>query len=124
MNSKQKKNILVEKADKLAYRVYKLSKSFPKEELFGLTSQLRRAALSIPLNIIEGFARQRAKEYIRFLEIAYASLKETKYILFFACREKYLSKVDYENVIKLAEEIGKILWSKIKNLRQRTESGN
>jgi four helix bundle protein len=117
MNSEQKKNILLEKADKLAFQVYRISKNFPKSEIFGLTSQLQRAALSIPLNIIEGFARQRNKEYVRFLEVAYASLKETKYLLFFAYRENYLSKVDYENIIKLAEEVGKILWSKIKKLK-------
>ncbi|HDZ54691.1 MAG TPA: four helix bundle protein [Candidatus Nealsonbacteria bacterium] len=118
MSKEQTKNILLEKADKLAFQVYQVSKKFPKSELFGLTSQVQRSALSIPLNIIEGFARQRPKEYVRFLEVSYASLKETKYLLYFAHREKYITKIDYEKIIQLAEEIGKIIWSKINKLKQ------
>ena len=55
-------NPLIEKSDELAHLVYKITKDFPKEELYGLVSQIRRAAVSIPLNIIEGFARKGAKD--------------------------------------------------------------
>jgi four helix bundle protein len=66
--------------------IYKLTRNFPKEELYGITSQLRRAAISIILNIIEGYARRKGrncKVYLNFLETAYGSLKETKYLIFF-----------------------------------------
>jgi len=115
--NKEQKNILLEKADEFSFLVYKLTKDFPKSEIFGITSQLRRATLSIPLNIIEGFARSSIKTHRRFLEIAYASLKETKYLLYFSCREKYISKKSYEEIINLSEEIGKILWTKIQTLK-------
>jgi len=74
-------NITLAKADELAHKVYKISKKFPKSETYELGSQLRRAGLSVSLNIIEGFARNNQKEFKRFLEISYASLKEVMYIL-------------------------------------------
>ena len=115
-------NPLVEKSDKLAYSIYKISRNFPKEELYGLTSQLRRAVLSIPLNIIEGFARKGSKDYRQFLHIAYSSLKETKYLLFFSYRENYLNKNEYQEILNLAEEIGKMLWASLKTMDQRIKS--
>lgn len=111
-------SILLPKTDKFVHLIYSSSKNFPKEEIFGLTSQLKRAALSIPLNIIEGFARQSQKEYRRFLKISYASLKETKYLLHFAYVEKYLDNKNYQNLLNLAEELGKILWTSIKTLKR------
>lgn len=110
-------SILVKKVDVFAHLVYQLSRQLPKEELFGLSLQLRRAVISIPLNIIEGFARQSRKEYRRFLEIAYGSLKETKYLLYFTYSEKFISKKDYIAVLNLAEEIGKILWVTIQKIK-------
>ncbi len=112
------KDILTLKADELAHEIYKLTKKFPKEELFGITSQLRRAALSVILNIVEGFARNRKKEYIHFLEIAYGSLKETKYLLHFSYKESYYNSEEYKPIINLAEEVGKLLWAKIQNLKK------
>lgn len=112
-------NILLKKADEFAYTIYKISKKFPKEEIYGLTSQIRRAAISVPLNVIEGFARQNKNEYRRFLEIAYGSLKETKYLLYFVQREKIIEAEDYREIIELSEEIGKIIWSTIKNIKDK-----
>lgn len=68
-----------ELADELAVSIYQVTKGFPKEEVYGLTSQMRRAAVSIPSNIVEGCAREGQSEYIRFLEIAFASLRELHY---------------------------------------------
>jgi len=104
------------KMDTYVHLVYQITKNFPKEELYGATSQLRRAALSVILNYIEGYARGRDKVHKNFLEISYGSLKETKYLLHFSLVEKYLSKKEYEQSIKLAESIGAMLWGIIKNL--------
>jgi four helix bundle protein len=122
MNNEQrtiKDDPLSEKADELAHLVYKATKKFPKEELYGLTSQLRRAALSVPLNIVEGFARKGSRDYRQFLYIAYGSLKETKYLLNFAFEEGYLKEKEYGDISSLAEEVGKILWSSIKTLERK-----
>lgn len=66
-------------ADDLAVLIYMLTTAFPREELYGLTAQMRRAAVSIPSNIVEGCARESRTEYLRFLEIAFGSLRELHY---------------------------------------------
>lgn len=79
--------------------VYILTESFPRDELFGVTSQFRRASMSVILNYIEGYARRkgsRGKVYNNFLEISYGSLKESKYLVYFSYTENYLTKHDYE----------------------------
>ena len=101
---------LKNKMDSFAHLVYRLSKSFPRDEMYGVTSQLRRAALSVILNYIEGYARIKDKVYVNFLEIAHGSLKESKYLLAFAFEEKYIALNDYQEVQKLADEIGAMLW--------------
>jgi len=102
---------LKRKMDEYVHLVYRLTKGFPREELYGVTSQLRRAALSVILNYIEGYARIRSKVYKNFLETSYGSLKESKYLLHFSLVEKYLTKEEYRQVLKLADEIGAMLWS-------------
>ncbi len=103
------------KMDNYVHLIYKTSKNFPREEIYGITSQLRRAGLSVILNYIEGYARQKDKVYKNFLEISYGSLKETKYLLHFCLIEKYLLKENYQKLIKLSDEIGAMLWKTIKN---------
>lgn len=102
--------------DEYVHMIYRITKNFPREELYGVTSQLRRAALSVILNYIEGYARGRDKVHKNFLEISYGSLKESKYLLHFSLVEKYLAKEDYERTIKLAERIGAMLWGIIEKL--------
>jgi len=68
-----------ELADELAVLIYHVTREFPREEVYGLTSQMRRAAVSIPSNIVEGCARESQSEYLRFLEIAFGSLRELHY---------------------------------------------
>ena len=80
---------------------------------------MRRAALSVILNYIEGYARTSDKQLKNFLNISYGSLKESKYLLFFAYREKYINKKDYDELINLAEEIGAMLWTTIKGLKEK-----
>ena len=122
MEQKTNNNITVRKADELARLVYKLTRDFPKEEMFGLTSQIRRASLSIPLNVIEGYARSASKSYRQFLDIAHGSLKETKYLLYFACNEGYLKEEGYKEAIKLSDEVGRIIWSVRQSIKQKTET--
>ena len=116
MEHKSYHDKLKQKMDDYVHLVYKLTKNFPKEELYGVSSQLRRATLSIILNYVEGYARGRDKVYKNFLEISYGSLKESKYLLHFSLIESYLSKTDYKQAIEKAEEIGAMLWGVLKNL--------
>jgi len=101
--------------DEYAHAAYKITKSFPKDELFGITSQLRRAALSVILNYIEGYARRKNKVNTNFLEISYGSLQESKYLIKFSLEEQYLSTDEYEKLFKLSEEIAAMLWSTLSN---------
>lgn len=78
----------------LAKTVYVATKGFPSEERYGLTSQIRRAALSVPTNIVEGSARRTQRDYTHFLSIAWASLKETEYLLLFATELGFLEAED------------------------------
>jgi four helix bundle protein len=78
------KNLIVwQKSNELALRVYKLTEDFPKKETFGITSQLRRAALSIPTNIVEGYGRRSKTELSHFIDMARGSLAETEYLPYF-----------------------------------------
>jgi len=78
-------------ADDLTVAVYERTRSFPKEETYGLTSQLRRASYSVPANIVEGASRESKKDYLHFLYIARGSLSETQYFIHLARRLDYLS---------------------------------
>lgn len=104
-----------------AKHVYRVTKKFPRDELYGMTSQLRRASLSIVLNFIEGFARRRGKNckvFKNFLEISFGSSKETKYLIYFAYTENYINTTDYEQLMKSSDEIGKMLWHIIKSYKK------
>jgi four helix bundle protein len=114
-------NTILLKADLLAHEIYKITNSFPKTELYGVTSQLRRAALSVPLNIIEGYSRFKIKPHINFLEIAYGSLKETHYLIDFCVKEKFIKDSDYDELLNLCVEIEKMLYSKIKTLKKNAK---
>ncbi|MDX9783065.1 MAG: four helix bundle protein [Parcubacteria group bacterium] len=109
---------LKSKMDKYAFNVYKNTKKFPKDELFGIVSQLRRSALSVILNYIEGYARLGEKQYRNFLLMSFGSLKESKYLLFFSYREGYLEKEEYNKLLNLADEIGAMLWTTIQGIKR------
>ena len=97
-------------ADALAFDIYTITSNFPKEEMFGLSSQLRRAALSIPTNIVEGYSRRGNKELIHFISISLGSLAETKYLLSFSHRLNYISSEEYEAIKAGHDLLGKKLW--------------
>lgn len=105
-----------ERADEFAFEVYKETKGFPEEELYGMTSQFRKAAPSVPTNIVEGCARQGKREVRQFANIALGSLGEVRYLLDFSFRMKYLSEVNYKRLEGLGEEVGKLLWKFYKAL--------
>ncbi|NLX90367.1 MAG: four helix bundle protein [Firmicutes bacterium] len=110
------KLIVWQKAHELVLKTYEITKDFPKDEQFGLTSQIRRAAVSIPSNIVEGKARGSNKEYKRFLLMARGSLEEVKYQLFLAKDLNYIDEEKYKGVLNLAMETGKLLAGLIKKL--------
>ena len=99
------------KAHDLTLTLYKETKSFPREELFGLTSQIRRAASSIPANLAEGFGRDSDKELARFIQIAQGSAYELEYHLLLAYELKYLNESAYSSLKSQTIEIQKMLRS-------------
>lgn len=105
--------------DEFVNKVYDCTVTFPKEEVFGLTSQLRRASLPVVLNYIEGYARRRDKVFKNFLDISYGSLslKESKYLIYFSHKRKYINDKQYDELIHLSDRIGKMLWGIIIKLK-------
>lgn len=99
-----------QKADLLAHKIYDVTEAFPKSEMFGLTSQLRRAALSVPANIIEGYARNSHNEFHRFLSISLGSLSEVGYFLEFSYKRKFIKQSDFEALVLLRDECGRLIW--------------
>lgn len=110
--------ILKQKMNTYVHFSYRLTKNFPKDELYGCVSQLRRATLSIILNFIEGFARKKVAVKRNFWEISYGSLQESKYLLDFSFEEKYINQADYQKAIKMADEIGAMLWRALEPLSE------
>lgn len=96
--------------DELLNEIYFITKNFPKDEVYGLTSQIRRAALSIILNYIEGYARRRKAVLKNFLEISYGSLKEVKYLIYFSWKQEYLSRDKHDKLLAITDKIGAMLW--------------
>ena len=108
-----------EKAHRFAMEVYSASRAFPREELYGLTSQIRRAAFSVPLNIVEGHASVSRKEFLSFLNIANRSLVETEYLLGIMCELHFISEVDYTKLEAQRGEVAVILAAFTKGLREK-----
>jgi len=98
----------------LVVEVYKLTRTFPKDEIFGLVSQLRRCAVSITSNIAEGFSRQSWKEKIQFYSIAHGSVTELQNQLLIAREVGYLTNEKFQNVARLSIEVHKIISGLIK----------
>ena len=103
-----------QRAHELAKFIYKITKEFPQDEKFGLVSQMRRAAVSVASNVVEGFHRYSAKVSVNFYNISDASLEELRYQLLLSKDLNYLSNEDYDESLKLSEEVSKMLRSWIR----------
>ncbi len=97
-----------QKAMDLVEEVYRATREFPKEELYGLTSQLRRAVVSVPSNVAEGQGRRTANEFQHFLSIAHGSLREVETQLMIAHRLAYLPTESLQSLMNLAAEVGRL----------------
>jgi four helix bundle protein len=106
-----------ELADEVALLVYRITVGFPKEELYGLISQIRRAAVSVPSNIVEGCARDSQADYLRFLSIAFGSLRELHYQLSLSNRLEFLNSQDLSLIEPKIIETEKVLNGLIRSLR-------
>jgi four helix bundle protein len=111
-----------ERSDQLAYRVFDLTDTFPKTYLYDLTSQLRRAALSVPTNIAEGCASFHSGEFLQFLNVSRRSLSETHYLIYFASRRKLVKQSELLELEAIAEEINKMLNALAKSIRNRIKN--
>jgi len=106
------RNLIVwQKAHELALFIYRLTDKFPMHERYALATQIRRAALSIPTNIVEGYNRKSKKEFVHFIDIALGSLAEVEYLLEFSGDMGYIDRASVNEVDGLIEEVGKLLWS-------------
>lgn len=104
------------KSHKLVLIIYSITKSFPHEELYGLTNQIRRAVVSIAANIVEGSGRQGKKEFLKFLNIAFASACEVEYELLLSFDLKYINNSIYSEVSIQVEEIKKMIYGLIQKI--------
>ncbi len=98
-----------QKAMKLVTDVYKIAETFPKVEVFGLASQLKRAIVSVPSNIAEGQGRDSTKEFIHHLSISYGSLMESETQIQIASNLGYISQLEADRVIDQAAEVGRLV---------------
>jgi four helix bundle protein len=117
-NIKSYKDLIVwQKAMILAKTLYTITKKFPKEEIYGLTSQLRRAAVSVACNIAEGQARNSTGEFKQFLGVSKGSLAETETLLLLSSDLNLISSVELEEITNITDEVGKLLCGLLKSLK-------
>jgi four helix bundle protein len=106
-----------QEAHQLVLEVYRASKDFPREERYGLTSQIRRAAVSVPANVAEGFKRNGIRDKLRFYNISESSLEEVKYFLILAQDLEYIA--DNTDLFQQAETVGRLLNGLSRSTRRR-----
>jgi four helix bundle protein len=102
----------------LVDEIHRLTKGFPRKEVYGISMQMRRAAVSVPSNIAEGHARQSTKEFLQFIAIALGSLAELETQLLIAARLGYLEESRLQSPLELADSVGKMLRGRQKSLRR------
>ena len=114
MKAKKFEDLVVwQKSHKLVLKIYRLTQTFPRNELFGLVSQIRRSAVSVPANIAEGFRRKGKADKLRFFNISQASLEETRYYLILTNDLEY---ADSKQLLGDLDEVGRILNAYMKSI--------
>src|SRR5262245_42567259 len=103
----------------VAERAYRLTARFPKEEVYGMTSQIRRAAVSIAANIAEGYGRDNRGFFIQFLRMSQGSLKELETHLLLSARVSLVPTADVEPLLQQCDELGKMVRSLIRSVQRR-----
>ena len=114
-----RKLLVWQKAHQWVLLIYKLTEKFPKQEIFGLVSQMRRAAVSVAANMAEGYAAGGKGQFGRYLDIAQGSLAEVEYYLILALDLKYITQAEYEQNESLRAEIGFLLHRLIESLHRK-----
>jgi four helix bundle protein len=109
-------------ADDLTLAVYERTRPFPREEIYGLTSQLRRTAYSVPANIVEGASRESKKDYLHFLYIARGSLSEAQYFIHLARRLRYLSSEEAHDLRQQTKTTFACLHRLVRQWRKKLEN--
>ena len=118
MGRNYRKIIAWQLADKFVIDIYQVTKNFPSEEKFGIVSQIRRAAISVPANIVEGANRRTKKDYLHFLYIAKGSLAETDYFLHLSKKLGYIAADSYKNLKNPCDEVMRTLQGLISAVSQ------
>ncbi len=116
-----KELIVWQKAIELVKLIYMITEKFPKSELYGLTNQMRRCAISIPSNIAEGYARKSPREYAQFYSIAFGSARELETQLIIAKELQFLDETDFSPANHLLNEVLRMLNTMTKRLRMKIE---
>jgi len=101
--------IVWQKSHQLVLAIYSITKTFPKEEIFSLTNQVRRASVSIAANISEGYKKKTIPNKLNFINIAEGSLEEVKYYIILSKDLKYIDEKNYEQLYNYAEEVGRLI---------------
>jgi four helix bundle protein len=104
----------------LVEMVYRMTDAFPRKEVYGLTSQMRRAVVSIPSNIAEGQARSTTRDFLNFLSIAMGSLKEAETQVLISRRLGYLNELQTSQLLELTTEVGRVISGLTNSLRRRS----
>ena len=118
-----KELIVWAKSHELTLEIYKVTKGFPSDEKYGMVSQMRRAAYSIPANIIEGHSRKSKNEFLQFLSIAKGSLEELKYFVILAADLDYIAVEEQNKIDGLTTEVSKLLYSFTRRVENIAYSG-
>jgi four helix bundle protein len=108
-----------QKAYDLTLRVYKATKNYPREEIYGLVSQMRRSAVSLPCNIAEGYRRRSRKEYVQFLHIALGSCSELETLLALSRDLRFIDDSEAKELYSLQEECSRLLYGLIASLTRK-----
>lgn len=113
--------IVWQKAMDLVESIYRTTKAYPREEIYGLTSQTRRSAVSVPSNIAEGQGRRTTNEFLKFLAIASGSLCELDTQILIAKRLQYIDANAADSILRLASEVGRLVSGLARSLRKKRE---